>query len=193
MAKRHCARPDHLVRFHHGQQPRCVAHRGPLAASRPATCHRRIGHVPSVRAERSSGVLPRRRTTRRAIRCRSAGGDGASCSRPRKPRCGHDDGRTVGGAVQCWFIDVRTERRGDHTTRVGVSSRSGTADHRDPAAVSVPPAGAGRPAGGCGGRLAICGFRTTRVRRLRGSLLNRRSAMPFLSGRQMARVCCSGR
>ena len=47
-------------------------------------------------------------------------------------------------------LDVRTERRGDHTTRVGVSSWSGTTDHRDPAAVSVPPAGAGRPADGCG-------------------------------------------
>ena len=150
------------------------------------------GTFPLYAAERSSGVLPRRRTARRRLRCRPAGVDGASRSRPRKPRCGYDHGRTVGGAVQCWFIDVRTERRGDHTTRVGVSSRSGTADHRNPAAISVPPAGAGRPADGCGHgwRPVDSGHRACDL--YAADLLNRRSAMPFPSGRQMARVCCSG-
>ena len=162
----------------------------PFRWDRPATCHRRIGHVPFYAP---SGHLVFFR-------------DGALLGAPfdvdrlevtgpvvrvlENLAVGHDHGRAVGGAVQCWFAGTPRATRGPHA-RVGVSSRSGTADHRDRAAVSASPSGIGRPATvvAAAGDLWIQDIARATFTRLT-SEQTVGNAFPY--GRQMARVCCSG-
>ena len=169
LAERHCARPDPLVRFDHRQQPRCVAHRGPLAAepasdvssSNRATfpLYAPSGHLVFFRDGALLGApfdVDRLEVTGPVVRVLENLAVGTTMDAPLAAL-------SNAGSLMYAPSDAGT-------TRLVWVSRQGVEQPitDTAAAVSVPASGAGRPADGCGQRLAICGFRTSRVRHLRG-------------------------